>query len=358
MDLNQISNLIKNKRKEKGLTQEELAQKIHVTEKAISRWETGRGTPDISLLVPLSEVLEVSVSEILKGKEDKKEDRNILEIVEYIDNAKKKKNKYVIPIATALYGILLLLYLWYLKNDYNPDKAVHISYLGELIINLFFMSSIFIINRYISNFYYDTISDRERMNKISYIMIFIIYMIMIFNMTIYSRSMIKYSYNLIPFKTIIGYWSQPNSYDLIINILGNIIIVMPIQFLLIRIFSLQSIKNCLVIDIIIMLLIETIQLISCTGVFDIDDMILYLIGMTTMYFIVTGKHKILNRYKTIILSSIISLVITFVFFEALSWYKLGDIPTPIVLLRLIAFFVITEIILYSIYNIIIQRRKR
>ena len=72
MDLNKISNLIKTKRKEKGLTQEELAQKLFVTEKAISRWETGRGTPDISLLVPLSEVLEVSVSEILKGKEDKK----------------------------------------------------------------------------------------------------------------------------------------------------------------------------------------------------------------------------------------------------------------------------------------------
>ena len=69
MDVEKISNLIKTKRKEKGLTQEELAQKINVTEKAISRWETGRGTPDISLLVPLSEELGVSVSEILKGKE-------------------------------------------------------------------------------------------------------------------------------------------------------------------------------------------------------------------------------------------------------------------------------------------------
>ena len=43
-----------------------------MTEKAISRWKTRRGTPDISLLIPLSEALGVSVSKILKGEEDKK----------------------------------------------------------------------------------------------------------------------------------------------------------------------------------------------------------------------------------------------------------------------------------------------
>ena len=73
MDIGKISNLIKTKRKEKGLTQDELAEKINVTEKAISRWETGRGTPDISLLIPLSKTLGISVSELLNGNEDKQE---------------------------------------------------------------------------------------------------------------------------------------------------------------------------------------------------------------------------------------------------------------------------------------------
>ena len=59
MNLNKISNFIKTKRKELGLTQEELAQKLFVTEKAISRWETGRGTPDISLLIPLAKILKI-----------------------------------------------------------------------------------------------------------------------------------------------------------------------------------------------------------------------------------------------------------------------------------------------------------
>ena len=41
---------------------------LHVTKKAVSRWETGRGLPDASILVPLSEILEVSVDEILRGE--------------------------------------------------------------------------------------------------------------------------------------------------------------------------------------------------------------------------------------------------------------------------------------------------
>jgi len=62
MDVSKIANIIRTKRKEKGLTQEELAKKIGVTEKTVSRWETERGTPDISLLIPLSKELGISVS--------------------------------------------------------------------------------------------------------------------------------------------------------------------------------------------------------------------------------------------------------------------------------------------------------
>ncbi len=55
-------------RKEKGLTQAELAEKLNVTDKAVSKWETGRSAPDVSLLIPLSENLGVTVTEILKGE--------------------------------------------------------------------------------------------------------------------------------------------------------------------------------------------------------------------------------------------------------------------------------------------------
>ena len=55
-------------RKENGLTQKELAEKLNVTDKAVSKWETGRSAPDISLLEKLSQILDVSVVEILKGE--------------------------------------------------------------------------------------------------------------------------------------------------------------------------------------------------------------------------------------------------------------------------------------------------
>ncbi len=59
-------------RKEKNLTQKDLAQKLDVTDKAISKWERGLSCPDISLLIPLAKTLDVSTSELLNG--EKKED--------------------------------------------------------------------------------------------------------------------------------------------------------------------------------------------------------------------------------------------------------------------------------------------
>lgn len=57
MDKNATGRFIAELRKQKGLTQKGLAEKLMVTEKAVSRWETGRGLPDTSLLKPLSDVL-------------------------------------------------------------------------------------------------------------------------------------------------------------------------------------------------------------------------------------------------------------------------------------------------------------
>ena len=59
---------IKKLREKRNLTQLELAQRLCVSDKAVSKWETGRGLPDISLLAPLSDALNVSVSELLSGK--------------------------------------------------------------------------------------------------------------------------------------------------------------------------------------------------------------------------------------------------------------------------------------------------
>lgn len=68
MSCDTSGDLIRRKREEKGLTQAALAAALGVSDKAISKWETGKGYPDVSLLVPLAEALGMSVSELLAGK--------------------------------------------------------------------------------------------------------------------------------------------------------------------------------------------------------------------------------------------------------------------------------------------------
>ncbi len=68
MDANKIGAFIKELRSELNMTQKDLAGLINCTDKAISRWETGRGIPEVSMLIPLSKTLGVSVNELLMGE--------------------------------------------------------------------------------------------------------------------------------------------------------------------------------------------------------------------------------------------------------------------------------------------------
>lgn len=68
MDARTFGGFVAACRKEKGMTQAELAEKLHVTDKAVSRWERGVGFPDIATLEPLAAALEVSVLELMKSE--------------------------------------------------------------------------------------------------------------------------------------------------------------------------------------------------------------------------------------------------------------------------------------------------
>ena len=74
MDLKEIGKFIKEQRKSKNLTQAELAEKIMVSEKTISKWECGNGFPETSLMLPLCKELDITANELLSGKKlDEKE---------------------------------------------------------------------------------------------------------------------------------------------------------------------------------------------------------------------------------------------------------------------------------------------
>ena len=68
MDPKKTGEFLAQLRKEQGLTQKELAEKLHVSDKAISRWETGKGFPETGLLITISELLGISVGELLSGQ--------------------------------------------------------------------------------------------------------------------------------------------------------------------------------------------------------------------------------------------------------------------------------------------------
>lgn len=121
-------------RKELGLTQKELAEKLEVTDKAISRWETGKGLPDTSLLKPLAEIFGVSVGELLSGKRmddsqiKNQADHIILESLSYEESQEKWKGilRYVFwGILVALGGFFFALVL--ARFATSKDAAVSLG---------------------------------------------------------------------------------------------------------------------------------------------------------------------------------------------------------------------------------------
>ncbi len=111
MDLNKTGNLISTIRKEKGLTQKQLAEKLDISEKTVSKWERGSGLPDVSLMLPLCKVLEIDVNELLSGERlAEKEYRinaenNLLQLMDKTS----PKLKYTVCTISAILTILLTL---------------------------------------------------------------------------------------------------------------------------------------------------------------------------------------------------------------------------------------------------------
>lgn len=128
MNTDKISKFITKKRKEKKLTQQELANLTHLSEKTISKWECGRGIPDIGNLQSLSKALDVSVTEILNGEEEEKE-QPVIEYIEYKE--KKTKKKVLITLLLSTLIMLLIVLGTFFINNYGKTKVYLLSGKGE-----------------------------------------------------------------------------------------------------------------------------------------------------------------------------------------------------------------------------------
>ena len=108
MDLIKIGKFIADERKRKGYTQKQLSEKLEISDKTISKWERGNGFPEVSLLLPLCNELEITVNELLSGERlqamdyKKKAEENMVNLVKEAQESKKK------IIMSAMVSVLVI----------------------------------------------------------------------------------------------------------------------------------------------------------------------------------------------------------------------------------------------------------
>lgn len=149
MTKDEFGKFIAENRKSLGMTQEELAQKLFVTNKAVSKWEKGQSFPDISLFEPLAEALGVSVAELFAGEKEEKDVsvKAVLELSKSVVRKEKKKLNNAIGIVIFTIVALLIVfsenittaiddrnmsYLYWQGFYYIPTKEpIAVNWLGE-----------------------------------------------------------------------------------------------------------------------------------------------------------------------------------------------------------------------------------
>ncbi len=112
MDQVKIGRYLQELRKEKGYTQEQLAEHLNVARRTVSRWETGSNMPDLDLLIELSDFYGVGLRELLDGERKEKEmnremEETVMKVAEYSNAEKERMSKVVMRF--FILGILALL---------------------------------------------------------------------------------------------------------------------------------------------------------------------------------------------------------------------------------------------------------
>jgi len=151
MDAGKTGTLIAALRKEKGWSQKELAERLGVTNKAVSRWETGRGYPDVELLPLIAKELDITISELLEG-ERSPEPPQAEPQMEFLCESTRREKKQIILIAAILAAVLLVcscfgMYAFFSVREYA--KAIvglegcvlagdysRLTYFGEIYLPL------------------------------------------------------------------------------------------------------------------------------------------------------------------------------------------------------------------------------
>ena len=129
MNQEKTGKFIANLRKEKNMTQQELAEKLNVTDRAISHWENGRRLPDISLLKELGDVFNVTIDEIINGERiTEKNQKKLLNdsMIEIYTSRKKIENLQILTELLICAGIVITITLTSLISKTLNEKIITI----------------------------------------------------------------------------------------------------------------------------------------------------------------------------------------------------------------------------------------
>ena len=117
MDQIKIGKFISSCRKEQGMTQAALAEKLGISDRAVSKWETGKSMPDSGIMLELCELLGINVNELLSGERimtevyDKRVEENLLEMRRQVEEKNRQllRTEYLIVIPAVVLGLVLIL---------------------------------------------------------------------------------------------------------------------------------------------------------------------------------------------------------------------------------------------------------
>ena len=140
MDQIKIGRFIAEERKRKGYTQKQLSEKLGISDKTISKWERGNGFPEVSLLLPLCNELDITVNELLSGERVSEEDyrRKAEEnMVNLVKEAQESRKKIIISAVVAFFSLLASMPLFVVAKTGTVNAQTQVTLIVIGIIVLF-----------------------------------------------------------------------------------------------------------------------------------------------------------------------------------------------------------------------------
>ena len=149
MDQEKIGVFISTLRKEQGMTQQQLADAIGVSNKTISKWECGKGMPELALIVPLCHILQISINEFLSGEHllengyTEKAEVNMMNLLQETENSKKKSRSSLLA-----FGITVIIFLFVVLYSVITNMGISMNMLFvdmPTLLSMFLVTALFLL---------------------------------------------------------------------------------------------------------------------------------------------------------------------------------------------------------------------